>query len=115
MEEGLFKQAVTVDDFKTMVSEAGDKPIFVDFFATWCGKCQMLEPELEEIAKEYSSKAVFIKVDIEENEDTAMAFEIECLPAVLRLAGRNKVGEMKGSKVDKIKEWFAKQIEEIGQ
>ena len=45
-----FKQIDNKETFEKMLEEAGDKPVFVDFFATWCGKCEMLMPELETLA-----------------------------------------------------------------
>mgnify|MGYP003598387518 FL=1 len=53
------------------MAEAGEKPVFIDFYATWCGKCELLMPELEALASENKDKAVYLKVDIEENEETA--------------------------------------------
>ena len=66
-----FKQVENKEVFQKMLDEAGSKPVFVDFFATWCGKCEMMMPELEAIAQANSDKGVFLKVDIEENEEVA--------------------------------------------
>ena len=53
------------------LAEAGEKPVFIDFYATWCGKCELLMPELEALASENKDKAVYLKVEIEENEEIA--------------------------------------------
>jgi thioredoxin 1 len=49
-------------------------PVFVDFYATWCGKCEMLKPELESIAEGNQGKAIYIKVDVEVNDEVAEEF-----------------------------------------
>ena len=81
-----------------MVAAAGDRPIFVDFFATWCGKCELLKPEIEGAADTFKDKAVYIKVDVEENDEVAEEYQVECLPTLIQLKHKEKVGEMKGSK-----------------
>lgn len=60
----------------------GDKPVVCDFFATWCGPCKMLAPVMEEVSKDFSDKAVFVKVDIDENMDLAKRYGIMSIPLV---------------------------------
>ncbi len=53
-----------------------EKPVFVDFWATWCGPCQMVLPIVEELAKEYEDKVNFVKVDVDQNKDLASKYNI---------------------------------------
>ena len=60
----------------------GDKPVVCDFFATWCGPCRMLAPVMEEVSKEFEDKAVFVKVDVDENVELARRYGIMSIPLV---------------------------------
>ena len=60
----------------------GDKPVVCDFFATWCGPCKMLAPVMEEVSKEFGDKAVFVKVDIDENMELSARYGIMSIPLV---------------------------------
>ena len=107
MTEELFKDVSTKAAFDELSGKAGDLPVFVDFYATWCGKCEMLTPELEEIAKANHDKAVYIKIDVEANEEVADMYKVECLPTLICIKNGDKIGEMKGSKVDNFKNFMS--------
>ena len=57
--------------------------VFCDFWATWCGPCRMLAPVLEEISDKYDGRAVFVKLDVDENEDAARKYGISSIPNVI--------------------------------
>lgn len=61
----------------------GDKPALVDFFATWCSPCKALSPILDEVAAEYEGKIYVYKVDVDEEHDLALAFDIQSVPTLL--------------------------------
>ncbi|MBE9115100.1 tetratricopeptide repeat protein [Lusitaniella coriacea LEGE 07157] len=72
---------VNGENFKVEALEVSyEKPVFVDFFATWCGPCQLLKPLLEKLVQEYDF--VLAKVDIDQNPDLARQFNIEGVPDV---------------------------------
>lgn len=55
----------------------------IDFFATWCGPCKMLHPELEKLSDAYVGKAKVVKIDVDENQALAMRFAIQSVPTLL--------------------------------
>ncbi len=57
-----------------------DKPVFVDFWATWCGPCSMVAPIVEELANEYDSKVNFVKVDVDQNKELASRYNVFSIP-----------------------------------
>ena len=84
--------------FDQFLSTAGDKPVFVDFMADWCGNCELILPTLEGKAAELGDAAVFLKVDVDENEDIAEEYEVTSLPRMIVFKKGAKVAEMFGNK-----------------
>ena len=62
---------------------SSETPVFCDFWATWCGPCRMLAPVLEEISDKYDGKAIFVKLDVDENEDAARKYGISSIPNII--------------------------------
>ena len=79
----------------------------VDFGATWCGPCQRIAPVFQKLAEEMPD-VVFVKVDVDENEETAGACGIQAMPTFQYYKNGAKVHEFSGASEDKIKEAIAK-------
>ena len=63
--------------------KAGNLPLVVDFWATWCGPCRMIAPIIEELAADFDGQIVVGKCDVEENDDLAAEFGIRNIPTIL--------------------------------
>ena len=75
-----------VADLETNPNEfkfLGDKPALIDFYASWCGPCQMLAPTLEELSEEYAGKVDIYKVDVDDERDLADIFGIRSVPTLI--------------------------------
>ena len=69
-------------DFTQQVLES-DVPVLVDFWAPWCGPCRMIAPSLDQLATEYAGKAKVVKVDIDQNQATALKYHVRSIPMLL--------------------------------
>ena len=73
-------------------------PVFCDFWATWCGPCRMLAPVFEELSNKYEGQAVFVKVDVDEDESEVVAIKygISSIPNIIAFKGGQPVDNSLG-------------------
>ena len=69
--------------------------VLVDFWATWCGPCQVVAPVLDQLAGEYAGRAKIAKLDVDSNQRTAMRFNVRSIPTLILF----KNGQVEGQKV----------------
>jgi len=73
---------VSEADFQAEVLEAG-QPVLVDFTAVWCGPCKMLDPIVGQLAQEWAGKVKVVKLDVDNNPDLAMQYQVMGLPTLM--------------------------------
>ena len=86
---------ITNENFKGYAE--GDKPLMIDFWATWCGPCRQMLPIVEELANEYDGKIVVGKCNVDEADDIAMQFGIRSIPTILFIKNGEVVDKSVGA------------------
>ncbi len=87
--------AVSDSTFQQDVLQA-DEPVLVDFWATWCQPCRMVAPIVEEIAGEQAGKLKVVKLDVDENQNTAMQYGVSSIPTLILFKGGQPVERIVG-------------------
>ena len=84
---------VTSENFEEVVLKS-EKPVLIDFYATWCGPCKILSPIVEEVAKE-NENVKFVKIDIDKTDDIALQYQVMSIPTLVLIQN----GEEKDRKI----------------
>ena len=87
---------VTSKTFETEVLRSS-KPVVVDFWAAWCGPCVRLAPIYEELAKEYEGKLKLVKLNVDENNDTAAQHAVMSIPTMIFFSKGSEVERLVGA------------------
>ena len=107
---------LTTADFKKKIMDyekhpdewvfEGDRPVIIDFYATWCRPCKMTAPVVEELANDYRGTIDFYKVDIDQEQELAAAFGIQSIPTFLFIPAKGtptlQMGAMQKADFEKV-------------
>ena len=88
---------VTDQDWDTEVLQS-DKPVLIDLWAEWCGPCRMVSPIVEEIAEERADGLKVMKLNVDENPDTARRYQVMSIPTLLFIKDGQEVKRVVGAK-----------------
>lgn len=94
----LLDRPVKLDDesFQRTVAES-QVPIFVDFYADWCGPCKMMAPAVDQLAAKYSGKAIVAKLDTDRAPKTSQAFQVRSIPTSIVFRKGKEVAKQAGA------------------
>ena len=96
-EKEFSEKVVNIETISSQWKYKGDKPALIDFFATWCGPCKKIGPDIEALAEEYKEQAVIGKCDVEENDGLAMRFGVRNVPTVIFIKNGEVVDKQVGA------------------
>ncbi|MEK7080714.1 MAG: thioredoxin [Patescibacteria group bacterium] len=101
---------LTDENFENEIKKS-NKPVLVDFFATWCEPCSVLAPILEKVAEEFKDKVILLKANLDNIPLTAQKFGIDRIPTVTLFKGGKPAGGFVGLRTEAdIKEWLKDEI-----
>jgi thioredoxin 1 len=86
---------ISDDQFATEVLQS-QQPVLVDFWAPWCGPCRRIAPMIDELAEEYAGTAKVCKVNVDENQQSAMQYGIEAIPTLIVFKNGQPVQRFQG-------------------
>ena len=89
-------QNITNENFDEIVLRS-DKPVLVDFWAEWCGPCQMLGPVIESLAEQYEGKVIVGKVNTDEEPELAIGYQVSGIPTVIFFKDGKEIDRLVGA------------------
>jgi thioredoxin 1 len=95
-------------DFEKEVLQSSE-PVVVDFFAEWCGPCKAMAPALEQVASELKGKVKVVKLDVDQNPDTAQQYRIQAMPTLMIFKDGKVAAHRVGALIQKkqLQDWIS--------
>jgi thioredoxin 1 len=87
---------VNDENFESEVLKS-EKPVLVDFWAVWCQPCKMLAPTVESVAQQYDGRAKFVKLNVDDNNQTAQKYGIKGIPTLILFHSGNEAARVVGN------------------
>ena len=87
---------VTAESWETVVTNS-DLPVLVDFWAEWCGPCRMVGPAVEQLSQTMSDKIKVAKLNVDENQEIAMKYDIQSIPSLLLFKAGKEIARTIGA------------------
>lgn len=85
---------LTTQDFDQVIG--GDRPVLVDFWATWCPPCRAIAPTIDALAERFDGEAIVAKVDVDSNAELAQRYGVQSIPTILIFSGGEPVERLVG-------------------
>ena len=92
---------LTDSNFQNEVLD-NDQPVLVDFWAAWCGPCRAIAPTIEQLADDFDGRAKIGKVDVDQNQQTAMQYNVRSIPTLLFFKNGEVVDQLVGAAPKKV-------------
>ena len=100
----------TEEEFSEVVEQA-KIPVVVDFWAEWCGPCRMVSPALESLARQFANRIKLVKVNVDHAPDLSRRFEVQSIPTLLVLRGKEVIGRKIGADSEpSLKAWLERSL-----
>lgn len=98
------------EELEKAINDAGEKLVVIDFFANWCGPCKIISPKLEELANQYSEQAVVLKVNVDDNDELALDYNVTSMPTFVFIKNQKIIEVFVGGNPDKLTKNMEKYI-----
>ena len=104
------KEITSTEQFESEVLNSAN-PVFVDFWAEWCGPCRAVSPTVEELSNEYRGKLDFVKVNVDQNNELAQKYSIYSIPTLAIFANGKVIAQSAGAaSKDSIRSYIDKNV-----